>query len=166
MFPDGKIFQQRGRRAWQRHAVAIALIACAAALRIWPLQALGSSPAWLTFYPAVMVVALYGGLSAGLLATTLACFTVTFLWPLLVAQPFISRPADWLGMVVFVLTGMMISAVAEAMHRANERARQALEQTEAANRVTRASEERFRLLFNSGGDAIFVHEAGENRDAS
>lgn len=127
--------QQIFRRAWTRYVLAIALVAFAAALRIWPLQALGSSLAWLTFYPAVMVVAIYGGLSAGLLATALACLTVTFLWPLLVAEPFIKNPADWLGMSVFILTGSMISGVAEAMRRAQARAIKAQEQAEAANRA-------------------------------
>lgn len=127
--------QQLFRRAWARYAVAIALVALAAALRIWPLQALESSLAWLTFYPAVMVVAIYGGLSAGLLATVLACLTVTFLWPILVAGPFIKNPADWLGMSVFILTGSMISGVAEAMRRAQTRAIKAQQQAEAANQA-------------------------------
>ena len=101
------------------------MIAAAAALRYWPLQALGSRMAWLTFYPVVMVAAIYGGLAAGLLATGLACLTVTFLWPVLVAQPFIKDGADWLGMAVFVLTGTMISIVGESPLRANARAKQA-----------------------------------------
>lgn len=90
------------RRAWTRYVVAVAIVALAAVLRIWPLQALGSTLVWLTFYPAVMVVAIYGGLYAGLLATVLACLTAIFLWPILVAQPFIKNPADWLGMSVFI----------------------------------------------------------------
>lgn len=110
------------RRAITRYVVVIAFVAFAAALRIWPLQSLGSSLAWLTFYPAVMIAAIYGGVYAGLLATALACLTVTFLWSMLVAQPFINNSADWLGMYVFILTGSMISCVAEAMRRAQKRA--------------------------------------------
>ncbi|MGA7750510.1 MAG: EAL domain-containing protein [Gallionella sp.] len=124
--------QQICRRAWTRYVVAIALVALAAALRIWPLQAIESRLAWLTFYPTVVVVAIYGGFPAGLLATVLACLTVTFLWPILVAHPFINNPADWLGMTVFVLTSVMISGVAEAMRRAQSRAIKALEKAEAA----------------------------------
>ena len=127
--------QQIFRRAWTRYALAFALVALAAVLRIWPLQPLGSTLVWLTFYPAVMVVAIYGGLFAGLLATALACLTAAFLWPLLVTRPFIDKPADWLGMAVFVLTGTMISGVAEAMRRAQARAIKAQEQAEAANRA-------------------------------
>lgn len=123
------------RPRWLRFVVAVAIVSFAAALRIWPLQALGSKLAWLTFYPAVMVAAIYGGFFAGLLATALACVTVLFLWPLLAAQPFIKDFADWLGMSVFILTGSMISGVAEAMRRAEARAKKAQEQAEAANRA-------------------------------
>jgi len=54
---------------WQRFLVAALLIVAASSLRIWPLQALGSTLTWLTFYPAVMIAAIYGGLAAGLLTT-------------------------------------------------------------------------------------------------
>lgn len=120
---------------WRRYGLAVVVVAFAAVLRIWPLQALGSSLVWLTFYPAVVVVAIYGGLGAGLFAVGLACLVARFLWPLLVAQPFIATNADWLGMVVFVLNGTLISGVAEAMRRANARARKAQAQAEAANRA-------------------------------
>jgi len=127
--------QQMLRDTGLRYVFTVVIVAFAAALRIWPLQELGSSLAWLTFYPAVMVVAIYGGLSSGLLATGLACLTAIFLGPQLVGQAFIARPADWLGLAVFVFTGTLISSVAEAMRRANLRAKKAQEQAEAANRA-------------------------------
>ena len=128
--------QRHGPRSWwTRHGFAVALVALAAALRIWPLQTLESSLVWLTFYPAVMVVAIWGGLSAGLLATALACLVAVFLWPVLVAHPFINGSADWLGMAVFILTGSMISGVAEAMRRAQARAVKAQQEAERANRA-------------------------------
>ncbi len=126
------------RFAWQPYVVAIPLIAVAAALRLWPLQALGVRLTWLTFYPAVMIVALYGGFSAGLLGTFLSCLTVWFLLPVFVAQPFIRDSVDWLGMAVFFITCTMISGVAEAMHRARAREKQANEQLEAANKELEA----------------------------
>jgi len=132
------------------------MIAAAAALRYWPLQAIDSRMTWLTFYPAVMVAAIYGGLAAGWLAIGLACLTVTFLWPVLVAQPFINDGADWLGLVVFVLTGTMISSVAEAMRRANERlewrVRERTAELEQASLASRESEERFRMMVDGVTD--------------
>ena len=97
-------------------------MAFAAILRIWPLHHLASSLPWLTFYPAVVVAALYGGLAAGLLAMALSCLTVALLWPLLVAHPFITVPTDYVRMALFVLIAMTISCLTEAMFRATARA--------------------------------------------
>lgn len=121
------------RHAWQPYVVAMALTSTAAALRLWPLHALGLRLAWLTFYPAVMGAALYGGFSAGLLGAFLSCLTILYLWPVFVDQPFIRDSTDWLGMAVFFATCTMISSVAEAMLRARAREKHANEQQEAAN---------------------------------
>jgi PAS domain S-box-containing protein len=118
--------------SWQRHAGAIAVVAAAGALRLWPLHALEARLAWLTFYPAVVLAALYGGFSAGLLGTILSCLSVLFLLPALADRPFIRDSADWLGMAVFFATCVMISGVAEAMLRANARAKQARAKLEEA----------------------------------
>lgn len=127
------------RYTWQPYVVTIAVIAGAAALRIWPLQTLGSRLAWLTFYPAVMIVALYGGFSTGLLGTFLSCLTVWLLLPVFVAQPFIRDSGDWLGIAVFFITCTMISGVAEEMHRARVRAAQVKEQFESTNKELEAA---------------------------
>jgi signal transduction histidine kinase/ActR/RegA family two-component response regulator len=123
---------------WRRYLVAVVLVALSAGLRAWPLGVMGPRVPWLTFYPMVMLVALYGGLSAGLLATGLACLVAAYGGPFLVGQPFLVVTADWIGMAVFIMTCSMISGVSEAMRRANTRARQAQEQAEAANQAKSA----------------------------
>jgi signal transduction histidine kinase/DNA-binding NarL/FixJ family response regulator len=122
-------------RIMLRYGVAVLLICGAAALRLWPLQSLGTRLTWLTFYPTVMVAAIYGGVSAGLLAAVLACIIAVYFWPLISVQPYIREPADWLGMAVFFLTCTMISILAESMRRANDRARKAQVQAEASNQA-------------------------------
>jgi signal transduction histidine kinase/DNA-binding NarL/FixJ family response regulator len=117
------------------YLVAILLIALGAGLRIWPLGSLETRVPWLTFYPVVMLAALYGGIWAGLLGAGLSCLTILFLWPILVAHPFIVVFADWLGMGVFLFTCSMISVVSESMRRAQKRAKQAKEQAQEANRA-------------------------------
>jgi diguanylate cyclase (GGDEF)-like protein/PAS domain S-box-containing protein len=117
---------------WLKYLLAFAMVALAALLRVWPLHILGSTLVWLTFYPAVMLVAVLGGFSAGLLATILACATAFFLWPWLAEHPFINSTADWIGMAVFIFTGTAISSIAEATRRANIRARNAKKDAEAA----------------------------------
>lgn len=116
-----------------RYAFAIAVIAVAAGLRVWPLGALELRIPWVTFYPAVMAAALYGGFSSGILATTLSALMVLFWSP--TDQPFIDDPGDWLGMAVFSVNGTLISLMSGAMHRAKEAATKAKEQAEAANQA-------------------------------
>ncbi|PWR70251.1 ATP-binding protein [Methanospirillum lacunae] len=118
---------------WNRFLVSFILTTLAASLRIWPLQILESRLVWLTFYPAVMISAIYGGFSAGLMASVMACILAFFFWPFIVTQPFIYDSADLLGLVVFLVTGVMISGVAEAMRRANIRAKEAQKEAESAN---------------------------------
>lgn len=120
---------------WERLLLAFLLISIAAGLRIWPLESLETRLAWLTFYPAVMLAAVYGGVAVGIISASLSCIIIIFLWPLLVTKPFIKESADWLGMAVFFATGTMISFVAEAMRCANIRAQQAQEQAQLANQA-------------------------------
>ena len=116
----------------KHYLVALVLVCLAAGLRIWPLQVLGSEFTWLTFYPAVIAVALYAGIYAGILSTILACITVTFLWPLFAARPFIENRFDILEMLSFVIVCSLISYLVEAVQRSQKTARQA-ESTSAAN---------------------------------
>jgi PAS domain S-box-containing protein len=132
-----------------RFLFAVIMVAVSAALRIWPLGLLESKLVWLTFYPSVMIVAVYGGLAAGLLAMGLACFTAVFLWPLLVATPFINNTGDWLGMSVFAMTCTMMSGVAEAMLRAKK-------STEITAASLKDSETRLLALFNTPAIGIVV----------
>ncbi|MFI4939877.1 MAG: EAL domain-containing protein [Burkholderiales bacterium] len=126
---------------WQKYLLAFAMVALAALLRVWPLHILGSTLVWITFYPAVMLVAVLGNFAAGLLATILACATAFFLWPFLAEHPFINGAADWLGMAVFIINGTAISCVAEAARRANIRARKAQKEAEAATCAIQLSSE-------------------------
>ncbi len=116
MYPSPRL-----RHLFLRYVLPPLLVVVAALLRIWPLHQVGTDLAWATFYPAVVVAALYGGLAAGLLATALSCLTVLFCWPLLVAQPFITNFTDYLRLAVFVIVGTIISRMTEASRRAKAR---------------------------------------------
>ena len=147
--------QPRHPPLWARYGTAIALVALAAALRVWPLQALGSGVPWLTFYPVVMIAAIYGGFYAGLLATVSSCLVVSFFWTSIVASPLTINFAHWLGTSIFVLSGCLVSAVAEAMHRAQELAMNSLQQAELANQS--------RLLLESSPTGMVVIDANNGR---
>ena len=79
-------------------------------------------PPYITFYPAVMVVALLAGFGPGLLATVLTGLTVDY-WILPpVGQLAIASPVDRLGMVVFGGMGLFMSVVAELYRRSRQKA--------------------------------------------
>ncbi len=116
-----------------RLIVAVVFISIATGLRIWPLGALELRIPWVTFYPAVMAIALYGGFSSGMFATILSALVVYFWSP--TDMPFIDDSGDWLGMAVFCVNGSLISLMSGAMHRAKEQATRAKEQAESANQA-------------------------------
>lgn len=114
-------------------AFAIGIILLAAALRIWPLGALELRIPWVTFYPAVMAAALFGGFGSGLFGTLLSILIVLFWSP--TGEPFIDDPGDWLGAAVFTFNGTLIALMSGAMHRSRALATKAKEQAEAANQA-------------------------------
>ena len=119
---------------WRRYLVAILIIIIVSALQAMFFEGLGRGIPYLTYYPAVMLAALYGGLHSGLLASAFSAF-LCFYW----IQKGAMSPVEWLDMGVFLISCSMISGITEAMHRAQTRVRQ---ETEAL----RKSEERFREL--------------------
>jgi K+-sensing histidine kinase KdpD len=86
---------------------------------------------FVTFYPAVMLAALYGGLRAGLLASLLSAPVVDYFWigPLGFS---VGDLANWLVVAIFLTRCTMISCIAEATHRARVRAMAAEAEVRAA----------------------------------
>ena len=139
-----------------RYGVAVVIVLSAAAVRLVCLQMLETRLPYLTFYPAVMLAALYGGLRAGLLATALSAFLADFFWIDPVWYLSIQNPADCLSMVIFILICTAFSWLAEAMQLAQARALRAEAQVQLAAERQRAteglreSEERHRIFFEMG----------------
>jgi len=124
-------------KKWLRYVITVALILIAMGLRLWPLGGLELRIPWVTFYPAVMAAALYGGFSSGLLATFLSIVAVLFWSP--TGEPFIDDPGDWLGIAVFTFNGVLISLMSGAMYKAKDRATAAKIQAEAAKEQAEAA---------------------------
>src|SRR5690242_6236598 len=83
---------------WKRHLVAVFLVAAAAGIRVGLLSTLGVHVPYVTFYPAVMLAALYGGLQAGLVASVSAVLLVAYWRPPLGEPLFQAQTADWVAM--------------------------------------------------------------------
>lgn len=113
---------------WRSYLVAILTMAAASAIRLAFFEGLGRATPYLTYYPTVMLAALYGGLHSGLLATVIAAL-LCFFW---IQEGYMSH-VEAMAMGVFLLSCTMISGSIEAMRRAQTQAKQAQEKAEAAN---------------------------------
>jgi PAS domain S-box-containing protein len=111
---------------WLGCTIALLATFGAAALRAGMLSGLGSGSPFLTFYPAVVVAALLGGLPAGLLASALSGALVSYLWMEPAGSFSVAVPADQVVLAVFLCSGVLISVIIETMHRALARAAEAV----------------------------------------
>jgi Amt family ammonium transporter len=128
-------FRERLFTNAQYFGISTIAIVISLGLRFWPLQSLGTSVQFITFYPSVMLSALLGGFIFGFYSILLSTFAMLLIWPALIDQPVISQYADWIGLIVFLLNCLMISGVAEAMLQAKKKATAAKQQAEEANKA-------------------------------
>jgi PAS domain S-box-containing protein len=78
-------------------------------------------PTYVTFYPVVLLAALLGGMWAGILATALSALLVDYLLLAPIGSLFIRSTSDIVGMVIFCVSGISVSVVAELYHRSREK---------------------------------------------
>lgn len=96
-------------------------------------------PTYILFYPAIIIVALLGGLGPGILATLLSVI-LTGIWILPPpGQISLKSPVDSVGAVLFTIFGIIISSVAELYRRNRDKA--AAYDQEQALRGTRLEKE-------------------------
>ena len=126
------VWDRTNRPVWLRCTVGVVVVVIAAAIRLQFLGILELRVPYLTFYPAVAVAALYGGLGAGLLATVVSAALADYFWLVPVGQFGIANFADLMSMVVFLASCTLISYLAEATYRAQARAKAMEEQARLA----------------------------------
>ncbi len=110
---------------WPHYGMAVALVIAGICLRLTWSQDLGPRAIYLLFFPVVILAALCGGLGAGLLATLLSALAIDYFWLPPLGSIAIANPTDWLTLLVFLTSCVMISFITELMHRAEARAREA-----------------------------------------
>ncbi len=152
-------WQDSLRRPGLRYGLAVALVAASFLLRLALTACVGPGlPTYITFYPAVMVAALLGGLGPGLLATGLAALAAAH-W---IVFPSWDLPAnnlrDSVGLGLFSVLGAGMSVVAELYRRARVKAaafehEHALRETQEA--LLRATQD-WERTFDSVPDLIAI----------
>ena len=104
-----------------RYGVAVAIVLAAVAVRLTFLPALGTRYTFVTLFPAVTLAALHGGLGPGLLATILSGLAAGYFWIEPQGRFSIADPGDWVGLLFFAVSSLMICVIVEAMHKARSR---------------------------------------------
>jgi PAS domain S-box-containing protein len=125
--------------AW-RYGLAPVAVAVALLVRLVITRWIGPGlVTYITFYPAVVVVALLAGLGPGVFATVLTGLVVAY-WVLPpVGNLAVAAAVDRLGLAIFVAMGLFVSAVAKLYRRDRDKA--AAWDRELALRETRREKE-------------------------
>jgi len=108
-------------RPFVRYATAILAIATSFLLRYAMIHYLGLDlPPFILSYPAVMVVAILGGLWPGLLATAFAVLLTDYFAMERIGHFTVSKPSDAIALAFFAGMGILMSLFAER-HRQSQR---------------------------------------------
>jgi PAS domain-containing protein len=141
-------------RPFVRYATAVVVLAASFFLRYFLVQGLGLSlPPFVTFYPAIMLVAFLAGLWSGLLATALVALAADYFF----LPPFgfgIASMSDVVALALFALMGIFMSLVAEGYRRSLL--------SIAAYKVEQAlwvSNKKLDVALASMTDAVFISDA-------
>jgi PAS domain S-box-containing protein len=138
---------QSRRRQLFSYLVAAGFVAAATFARSLLDPWLGDSLPYITFFPAIVAAAWFGRLGPSLFAVALSCFAVDwfFIPPRHSLTIIFQTPGEWLGLLVFAIVGVLLSALSESLHRARQLA------------LTQG--EWLRVALNSIGDAVIATDA-------
>jgi signal transduction histidine kinase len=102
---------------------AVAILATAACLLVrWPLwPVLGDAVPHMTFFPAVVLGAYFGGFWPGLLATFLSLLAANYFFTDQLRLLHVTNVNDVAAAILFLLVGTIISGLSESLHRAQRR---------------------------------------------
>jgi len=122
------------RNHWlARYVLALIAVAAAFLLRSELTRLAGGSlPTYITFYPAVMLSALLGGVGPGLLATVAAALGTDYFILAPQGSFAVAGTADAIGLAFFSGMGIFMSVVAELYRRARQQAAEHLKEMVAA----------------------------------
>ncbi|MHC4557649.1 MAG: PAS domain S-box protein [Planctomycetota bacterium] len=143
------------QRTWLMLLISIFIVFCSSVLRVAFFSGLGRGIPYLTYYPAIMIAAIIGGLPAGLLATFISAI-LAYVW----IQQGQMTSIEWSAMAFFVAICVMISLLAEAKRRANQkvlRMKKSLEKlVQERTHELQKSEEHFRNLMEQSPLAMAI----------
>jgi len=147
------IQQSIAPRLWVRYGIAVAAVAGGFLLRLLLTAFVGETlPTYITFYPAVMMAALFSGRGPGILATALVVAGVDY-WIVSPRTLFLQGdPAEIAGVVLFSVMGVFISGFTEHYRHARDKA--LLYDKDLALRESQQALQRTERLYRAIGESI------------
>jgi PAS domain S-box-containing protein len=144
------------RSLFLRYGVAVLAVALVLLLKLLLDPLITEQSPFLLMAGAVMVGAWFGGFGPGVVATLLGALAADYYF-LAPVGSFTGLGVGILPFVLFVLQGLLISALVEALRTARGRAEQSAVEAQSHQESLRQSEERFRTLVEGVRDyAIFM----------
>src|ERR671916_891720 len=139
-----------------RYGVAVVAVGLVLLLKLVLNPLIVQQSPFLLMAGAVIVAAWFGGLGPGILATALGALAADYFF-LEPVGSFALLGVGFLPFTLFVLQGLLISFLVEALRSARERAETSVREARSHQESLRRSEERFRLLVDGVKDyAIFM----------
>ena len=144
-------------------AYSVAVLAPAVSLLVrWPLwPVLEDAVPHMTFFPAVMIAAYFGGFRPGLLATILSAVAARYFLTLQLHSDYATSANDTAALILFVLVGTIISGLCESLHRTRRRIQ--ADERRRAEETVRETEERFRQLAENIHEIFWVRDVRDDR---
>jgi PAS domain S-box-containing protein len=125
---------------WLRYTLAVVFVAAALTVRLVFLSSLGVRGLVVTFYPAVILAALYGRRGPGLVAAGLSALAMAGIWTRPAGQSGGGQFADWLTIAIFLVSSTVIVWVTEALQESRARVARVEAEAQAAAEQRRAEE--------------------------
>ncbi len=142
-----------------RYASVIACVGLAMGLRVLLQGILGSKAAYVTFFPAMIYGAWVAGWGGGLLATALCGLYATAYVLTPTGSIFIHSRADQFSLLIFLLTGLAISALGKTQRSAWLQAQKSAKEAHETAAFLRDSEARTGAIVETALDCIIGIDA-------
>jgi PAS domain S-box-containing protein len=139
-----------------QYGIAVSSVAVAVIVRL-PLQsALGNSAPFLTFFPGVLVSAVYGGFNVGLVATALSGLAANYFFVPPTFSFTIHKSSDIANLMIFLVIGGFISKLGGVREQANRERIKLLEQDLRTRKQLKEVRDQFFDVIENTSDGFFM----------
>ncbi|OKH36987.1 hypothetical protein NIES2101_36690 [Calothrix sp. HK-06] len=139
-----------------RYGVAILSVVAALIVRLALQSLLGNGAPFLTFFPAIVVSATYGGLDAGILATLLSGLVANYFFIIPTFSFSIKSITDFTNLIVYFGVGGLISWLGGSRTRANQERIKLLERDLRISRQLEEARDHFSDVLENAKDGFYI----------